>query len=112
MSPQPPKTLFQFILHFLKPHPWAIGVLIGLSMVFGTYGTINAYLTKILVDYVAIVGNQNAELFKALFFSALFFILNYEAHNLSWRGVQYFTIKVGPKIQNQIMTEMFAYAHF
>jgi len=110
MSSQPPKNLFHFIIHFLKGHPMAVGVLIGLSMLSGTYGTINSYLMKILVDYVAIIGNQNADLFKALFFPALFFILNYETHNLSWRGVQYITIKAGPEIQNQIIREMFAYA--
>lgn len=110
MNNQLPKILFQFIVHFLKAHPMAVGVLIGLSMLSGTYGTINSYLMKILVDYVAIIGNQNADLFKALFLPALFFILNYETHNLSWRGVQYITIKTGPEIQNQIIREMFAYA--
>jgi ATP-binding cassette subfamily B protein len=88
----------------------AIGLVVGLSMLSGTYGTINAYLTKVLVDYVVILSNQNADLFKELFFPALFFILNYEMHNLSWRGIQYITIKTGPRIQNQIIRKMFAYS--
>lgn len=105
-----PKTLFKFILYFLKPHPIAIGALVGFSVISGMYGTINSYLTKVLVDYVAIFGNQNIDLFKTLFFPALFFLLNYEMHNLSWRGVQYIKLKTGPKIQAQITRKMFAYA--
>lgn len=110
MINQLPTTLFKFILHFLKPHPVAIGALIGFSMISGMYGTINSYLTKVLVDYVAIFGNQHTDLFKTLFFPALFFLLNYEIHNLSWRGVQYIKLKTGPQIQAQIIRKMFAYA--
>lgn len=110
MTNQLPKTLFQFVLHFLKPHPIAIGALICFSMISGMYGTINSYLTKVLVDYVAIFGNQNTDLFKMLFFPSLFFLLNYEMHNLSWRGVQYIKLKTGPKIQARITRKMFAYA--
>ncbi len=88
----------------------AIGALVGFSMISGTYGTINSYLTKVLVDYVAVFGNENADLFKMLFFPALFFLLNYEMHNLSWRGVQYIKLNTGPKIQGDITRQMFAYA--
>lgn len=110
MTSQLPKTLFQFILYFLKPHPIAMGALIGCTIISGTYGTINSYLTKVLVDYVAIYGNQNTDLFKMLFFPALFFLLNYEMHNLSWRGVQYVKLRTGPQIQAHIISKMFAYA--
>ena len=110
MSNLLPKTLFRFILHFLKPHPWALGALVGLSMLSGIYATINAYLTKVLIDYVSNLGNQDTDLLKALFLPALFFIFNYEIHNLSWRGIQYANIKAGPLIQNQIIKKMFAYA--
>ncbi|MBS0289038.1 MAG: hypothetical protein JSS07_03230 [Proteobacteria bacterium] len=88
MSQKLPKKLFQFIVHFLKSYPLAIGGLIGLSMLSGTYATINAYLTKVLIDYVANVGQGVDDLFKALLLPALFFIVNYEVHNLSWRGIQ------------------------
>lgn len=110
MTNQLPKTLFPFVMHFLKPHPVAITALVGFSMLSGTYGTINSYLTKVLVDYVAVFGDKNADLFKMLFYPALFFLLNYEMHNLSWRGVQYIKLKTGPKIQGDITRQMFAYA--
>lgn len=110
MSNRLPTSLLKFILHFLKPHPLAIAALVGFSMLSGTYGTINSYLTKVLIDYVAVFGNENADLFKMLFFPALFFLLNYEMHNLSWRGVQYIKLSTGPKIQGDITRQMFAYA--
>ncbi len=110
MNNQLPKSLFPFIIHFLKPYPLAIGALIGFSMLSGIYATINAYLTKILIDYVSHVGGHESDLLKALALPALFFIINYEVHNLSWRGIQYVNIKSGPTIQNNIIKQMFAYA--
>lgn len=33
-----------------------------------------------------------------------------KVHNISWRGIQYIRLSVGPCIQNQIIKKMFAYA--
>lgn len=109
MHERPFHSLFQFIVHFLKPHSLALGILTGLALLAGTYGTINSYLTKIIIDFVA-VNNPQINLFTALFWPAIFFLLNYEIHNFAWRGIQYINIKTGPKIQNHITREMFAYA--
>lgn len=108
MSQELPKKLFPFMAHFLKQYPLAIAGLIGLSALSGTYSTINAYLTKVLIDYVANMG-QGVDLFIPLLLPVILFIVNYEVHNLSWRGIQYINMKHGPRIQNQITQEMFAY---
>ncbi len=104
----PSNSLFKFIIHFLKPHPFAIGALILLGMASGCYSTINAYLTKVIIDSISTLG-QNADLFATLGIPALCFLLNYEAHNLCWRGIQFANIKASAKIQNQIIHEMFGF---
>lgn len=103
-----PTNLFQFICYFLKPYPWILAAIIPLSVISGVYGTINAYLIKILIDSLS-QGMQENDLWAILFWPAFYFIFNYEVHNLSWRGIQYIRLHIGPKLQNQITKEMFAY---
>lgn len=109
MSNQLPVSLFAFIRHFLKPVPWALVGIIGLALISGIYGFGNAYLTKVLIDIVSAIGNQPVDLFGALWLPALLFLLNYEIHNLSWRGIQYIKLKAGPRVQCHIIRETFAY---
>lgn len=109
-TPLIPKKLFSFIFHFLKSYPWSAGFIIGLSVLSGCYATVNAYLMKVLIDDVSKISVTEADLLTIVFWPALLFIINYEIHNLSWRGIQYINIKTGPKIQNQITQEMFSYA--
>jgi ATP-binding cassette subfamily B protein len=104
-----PKTLFKFILHFLKDHQLAIGLIIFCGLISGTYSTINAYLLKVIIDNVSHVTDPSSGLWRILFYPALFFVLNHEVHNLSWRVIQFINIKLGPRVENQITQEMFAY---
>ena len=109
MHQQLPKGVYQFIRLFLQPHRWAIGALIVCAIVSGTYSTVNAYLTKVLIDFVSMPSSQGVNLLSALLWPAVFFIINFEVHNLSWRAIQYIKLKAGPDIQNQIIRNMFAY---
>ena len=104
-----PKSLLQFIVYFLKPHPWALGAVVLLSLISGTYGTIYSYLIKVIIDSLSL-GMPELDLWTILLWPAVFFVLNYQVHNLSWRGIQYIRLSVGPRIQNQIIKKMFAYA--
>lgn len=104
-----PNTLFKFIVHFLKSYPWAIVLIILLSILSGSYSTINAYLMKVLIDHVANILVQSTDLKTALLMPAIFFVLNYEMHNLCWRGIQYINIQLNPKLQNHIIQKLFAY---
>ncbi len=103
-----PKTLFRFIKHFLKCYPWSLIGIVALSILSGCYATVNAYLMKILIDNVSLIS-ESAKLWQALLLPAILYIINYEIHNLSWRGIQTINIKSGPLLQNQIVQEMFAY---
>ena len=84
MHQQLPKGVYQFIRLFLQPHRWAIGALIVCAIVSGTYSTVNAYLTKVLIDFVSMPSSQGVNLLSALLWPAVFFIINFEVHNLSW----------------------------
>ena len=103
-----PKNLVRFMFLFLKPYPLALSIAVLLAVISGTYGTINAYLTKTLIDNLS-QGVQETELWAVLFWPALYFVFSYEVHNLSWRGIQYISLQLGPKLQNTIIKKMFAY---
>ena len=103
-----PKNLVRFMFLFLKPYPLALSIAVLLAVISGTYGTINAYLTKTLIDNLS-QGVHETELWAVLFWPALYFVFSYEVHNLSWRGIQYISLQLGPKLQNTIIKKMFAY---
>lgn len=84
--------------------------MIGFAALSGSYSTFNAYLTKVLIDGAVNSSSVTSNLMSILLVPAILFVLNYEVHNFSWRGIQFIKLKMGPKLQNQIIEEMFAYS--
>lgn len=84
--------------------------MIGFAALSGSYSTFNAYLTKVLIDGAVNSSSATSNLMSILLVPAILFVLNYEVHNFSWRGIQFIKLKMGPKLQNQIIEEMFAYS--
>lgn len=104
-----PNTLFHFIAHFLRSHKRAVAIVVFFAALSGTYSTVNAYLLKVLIDNATQSELLHSDLWRALFYPALFFVINHEVHNISWRIIQYINITLGPQLQNQIIAQMFAY---
>ena len=53
-----PKTFLKFALYFLRDYKWQVTILILLASLSGIYGTLNAYLTKILIDTIEATSNK------------------------------------------------------
>lgn len=114
MNNAPPKTLFRFITHFIKPYRKSFIALFGFAILAGFYGTINAYLVKLLIDDVANLTpsvSNSISLFHITLLPAILLIVNYEVHNLSWRGINFINLKIAPIIRKHVVEEMFSYSH-
>ncbi|HQS83431.1 MAG: ABC transporter ATP-binding protein [Alphaproteobacteria bacterium 16-39-46] len=103
-----PKTLSSLMLYFLKPYTFLIWVGILCSMASGLYGVVNSNLLKLIIDSLERVPSSN-NIASAVFWPALFFIINFEIHNLSWRGIGYINKKIQPYIKNKVIRETFSY---
>lgn len=95
----------------MKDHKWGIGALLALACLSGVYGTVNSYLTKVLIDEVARLGDHSENLLKITLLPAILLIINYEVQNIAWRGVNYCSLKTLPKIKNNVIETVFAYVH-
>lgn len=109
MKNQLPCQLFKFIMYFLKKYRGGIFSLFLFSGISGAYGTINSYLSKVLIDQVASLGVGESNFLQILFWPVILFILNFEIHNISWSLMKYINIQVSPMLRNQVIEEMFAY---
>jgi ATP-binding cassette subfamily B protein len=83
--------------------------LIVLSALTGLYGALSSWISKILLD--TIENTPSSELIHASLWPAIFFVLNYEFHNMVWRGIDYINLTIAPKIKNSIIEYLFSYIH-
>lgn len=111
-----PNTFLKFTFTFLRGYKWPLLGIMFLASLTGFYGTIIAYLIKILIDTIAVIDVQDTAvsadaIIKASLWPAIFFVLNYEMHDILWRGVDYLNLKTAPKIKNHLIEHLFAYVH-
>ncbi len=106
-----PNNLYLFIWHFLKPHKLFILLFIFFSIITGFWALINSYLLKYIVDSLNTLQLNIDNTASIIFWPALFFIINFEIHNISWRGISYLNYKYQPVIKNKIISETFEYVH-
>ncbi|HRE32109.1 MAG TPA: ABC transporter ATP-binding protein, partial [Candidatus Berkiella sp.] len=78
-------------------------------IVSGLHGVIHSYLTKIIIDTVDKTNGSNV--FQAALWPALFFIVGYEVHNLSWRGANFVNLRIQAPIKESIIKHTFAMVH-
>jgi len=102
-------NLWSFIWHFLKVHKCIIICFILLAMITGIWGPFNSLLIKYMID--ALGFSQPNNVLPLIFWPAVLFVLNFEVHNLCWRGMGYINYKLQPIIKNQIIKEAFTYVH-
>lgn len=110
-----PNTFLKFTYTFLRGYKWPLLGIMFLASLTGFYGTIISYLIKILIDTIAAIDVQDSSgagnIIKVSMWPAIFFVLNYEMHDILWRGVDYLNLKTAPKIKNHIIGDVFAYVH-
>jgi len=110
-----PNTFSKFIWFFLRPYKWTLAGIVLLAGCTGAYGTIISYLIKVLIDSIAMLQTQEGlssqTIMHVSLWPSIFFVANYEIHDLLWRGVDYLNLKTAPRIKNDIIQGVFAYIH-
>ena len=104
-----PQNLWSFIWHFLKIYKLPAAIFILLAMITGLWPPLNSLLLKHMIDTMSYTEPDNV--LSLIFWPAVFFVLNFEIHNLCWRGVGYINYKLQPIIKNQIIEKTFSYIH-
>lgn len=103
----PTKNLWLFIWHFLRPYKASVVLFSILAIMTGFWSPINNMLIKYMIDTLETTQGQDA--LAVIWLPALFFIINFEAHNLYWRAMNYLNYKYQADIKNKIITETFKY---
>ncbi|WP_341761447.1 ABC transporter ATP-binding protein [Candidatus Tisiphia endosymbiont of Thecophora atra] len=100
-------NLWSFIWHFLRGYKRFVIIFVCLAMITGLWGPCNSLLIKYMIDSLGTSQLNNT--LSIIFWLAVFFVLNFEIHNLCWRGMGYINYKFQPMIKNQIISETFGY---
>ena len=108
MQRQLPTSICSFIWHFLMPYKlYAFGLIIA-AMISGLYGVISSKLIKIIVDLLEKTTNPD-QIIGLIIWPAIFFVINFEIHNLTWRAIAAINYKIQPLAKNNIINQVFAY---
>lgn len=103
------QNLWSFIWYFLKGYKRFITPFVCLAMMTGFWAPLNSWLIKYIIDSLSAAQLNNV--ISLVLWPAVFFVLNFEVHNLCWRGMNYLNYKFEPVIKNQIISETFGYVH-
>ena len=104
-----PLTLVSFIRHFLKPYTRIVILFFILALWTGFWGPINSLLIKTIIDHLSSHSALNMD--ASILWSAVFLVVNFEVHNLCWRGMGYLNYRFQPVIKSQLIRETFDYVH-
>jgi len=107
MNGSVPKSLWFFIWHFLSAYKPFVFAFVCLAMATGFWGPFNSLLIKHIVDVLG--STKPDEISGAIIWPAVLFVLNFEIHNLCWRGMGYLNYKYQPVVKNYIIRETFGY---
>ena len=80
---------------------------VTLAMISGLWVPVNSILMKYIVDELA--NFDSGKIVLNLFWPSLLFVLNFEIHNLSWRGLAYISYKYQATLKNTIISKTFEY---
>lgn len=103
------QNLWFFIWHFLKSYKAIILVFISITALTGLWSPVNSLLIKYIVDTLDNHGSDN--ILSLILWPSIFFVLNFELHNLCWRGTSYITCKLQPLIKSHIIRYTLDYVH-
>jgi ATP-binding cassette subfamily B protein len=111
MVDQLPKTTLQFIIYSLDRYKLGLLLLVFLSCMTGGYGIVNSYMTKMLIDSLIKIDNDRTIAQSTIWLPAILLVMNYELHNLLWRGINYLNIRILPLIYNDIIQALLKYTY-
>jgi len=107
-TPTPPRSLSQFLWHYVLLQKWSLSVALLMVMLLGFYPSANNYIMKILVDHVADATAAAPKSWLSYFGGPVFlFILCFEITNILWRIYDYMIIQSLPYIREQVVADMY-----
>jgi len=109
MNQQLPSKFLKFIIYVLRPYKWWLLATITFASISGCGSVINSYLTKLLINIVANVSNE--QLFQTALLPAILFCVNFEIQTLSWRGINYVNITIVPEVKNKLIEQLMSYLY-
>lgn len=105
-----PKNLKTLLLSLYKPYKTHAILFFIFSSLIGLNGLINSYLMKVIINTLNCVEDKSFSS-KIILWPAVFIILNFELHNLSWRGIKYINLRISPLARNKLISQSFEYIH-
>lgn len=105
-----PHNLKELFWRLYKPHKTYVLFFFIFSGLIGLNGLVNSYLMKMIVDILNYTESKTFS-YKAVLGPAIFIVLNFELHNLSWRGINYINLKISPLVKNILTSQAFNYIH-
>ncbi len=103
-------NLPEYFWSFYKPYKWHVFFLLFFSTILGFNGFVNSYLTKVIINSLVDLNNQ-AKVLGAIFWPAVFIVIQMELYNISWRVLDYVCLKTAPVIRSNIIDHAFNYIH-
>lgn len=98
-----PKTLFSFILYFLRPYKWYALIFVGLASVSAFRIPITGVLTKHIINVMPLVRTETVGL---LVWPMVLIVLSFFVFDtVVWRLITYLNYKFQPLIKNNIIRE-------
>lgn len=102
-------STFGYIRLSLRPYKWYF-LVISICLIFqGLHGTIQAFITKIIIDYIA--QTPIKQIGYSVLWPAIFFIAEFQIFLLLRRVINYITCITHPCINNDIIKHSFEYTH-
>lgn len=109
MVDQHSKNLWAFIGYFLKEYKRFVIPFVSLALLSGLWAPLNSLLIKIIIDRFGLVSTEQAAVW--IMWPAVLFVINFEVHNLCWRGMGYINYKLRPLLKNSIISETVSRVH-
>mgnify|MGYP000558945883 CR=1 FL=1 len=100
-----PKTLFSFILHFLRPYKLIAFVFVFVSILAGFWGPFNNILIKYIINILSQIEASHD--LSLLTWPSMLIVLNFIVFdNITWRTIGYINYKFQPVLKNKIISAM------
>lgn len=104
-----PKTLPKFLWHYVKRYKVGIIGQLLVAVFYGLYVSLNPYLLKVIIDTVIDAESHALNLYQAVFYPAMLYVLLGLASGLIFRINDWMIIKTFPPMKKDISKDMFDY---
>lgn len=105
-----PNNLRELFKSLYKPHKTYMLFFFIFSGLIGLHGLVNSYLMKAIIDALTSIEGKTFS-YEIALWPAVFIVLNFELHNLSWRGINYINLRIAPLVRNKLISQAFEYIH-